>query len=196
MTQEECEEVWRRVAKLTSAPVSQADMFALPELRTLGGVHQIDGHVHEPVVVVGKESVVAGRGVRIDSFVKIEGGLGCVLGAYSHIPAFAYLNIGGGALWVGEHAAICNSVRIVTGSNTMQGWSMSAASPREMQVVDRSFVFVGARTFIGTGAIVLPGVRIGEGAVVGAGSIVAHDVEPWTVVMGTPARYLRHREMT
>ncbi len=47
------------------------------------------------------------------------------------------------------------------------------------------------QAFIGVGAVLLPGVRIGRGAVVGAGSIVTKDVEPWTLVMGAPARFVR-----
>ena len=46
-----------------------------------------------------------------------------------------------------------------------------------------------------TGAIVLPGVTIGEGAVVAAGSVVTKDVEPWTVVGGNPARFIKKREL-
>jgi sugar O-acyltransferase (sialic acid O-acetyltransferase NeuD family) len=44
-----------------------------------------------------------------------------------------------------------------------------------------------------TGAVVLPRVRIGEGAVVGAGAVVLDDVEPWSVVVGNPARAIGRR---
>jgi carbonic anhydrase/acetyltransferase-like protein (isoleucine patch superfamily) len=44
-------------------------------------------------------------------------------------------------------------------------------------------------------SIVLPGVTIGEGAVVGAGSVVTKDVEPWTVVGGNPAKFIKKREL-
>ncbi len=47
--------------------------------------------------------------------------------------------------------------------------------------------------WIGTRAMVLPGVRIGEGAVVGAGSVVTADVDPYTIVAGVPAAVLRKR---
>ena len=49
--------------------------------------------------------------------------------------------------------------------------------------------WVAARAFIG------PGVTIGEGAVVGACAVVTKDVEPWTVVAGNPARFIKKREM-
>jgi acetyltransferase-like isoleucine patch superfamily enzyme len=45
--------------------------------------------------------------------------------------------------------------------------------------------------WIGSGAVILPGVRIGRGAVVGANSVVTEDVPPLTVVAGLPARPIR-----
>lgn len=47
---------------------------------------------------------------------------------------------------------------------------------------------IGARARIGGGALLLPGVRIGEDSVVGAGSVVTHDVRPTACVMGVPAK--------
>lgn len=52
-------------------------------------------------------------------------------------------------------------------------------------------IVVEEDVWIGAGAIIFPGVRIGRGAVLGAGSVVKNDVDPWTVVAGTPARRLR-----
>jgi maltose O-acetyltransferase len=46
---------------------------------------------------------------------------------------------------------------------------------------------------VGTRALILPGVTIGEGAVVAAGAVVTRDVEPYTIVGGVPARFLRQR---
>ena len=52
---------------------------------------------------------------------------------------------------------------------------------------------IGADAFIGVRALVLPGVRVGEGAVVGAGSVAARDVPAWTVGAGNPWRPFRER---
>ena len=54
---------------------------------------------------------------------------------------------------------------------------------------------MGDYVSIGARAIVLPGVTIGEGAVVGAGAVVTKDVEPFTVVGGNPAKFIKKREL-
>jgi putative colanic acid biosynthesis acetyltransferase WcaF len=55
-------------------------------------------------------------------------------------------------------------------------------------------IVVGADAFVGARAFVLPGVTIGDGAVVGACALVSKDVEPWTVVGGNPAKVIGSRQ--
>ena len=52
-------------------------------------------------------------------------------------------------------------------------------------------VTIGDKAWIGLNVLILKGVTVGEGAIVGAGSVVTHDVEPWTIVAGNPARVIR-----
>lgn len=48
--------------------------------------------------------------------------------------------------------------------------------------------------WIGTRVIILPGVHVGTGSVIGAGSVVTHDVEPYSIVGGNPAKLIRYRK--
>ena len=52
---------------------------------------------------------------------------------------------------------------------------------------------IGSDVWIGRNAIILPGLKIGDGAVVGAGSVVTKDVPPYAIVAGNPARIIRLR---
>jgi len=55
----------------------------------------------------------------------------------------------------------------------------------------RTDTYIGERCFIGARALILPGVRVGDGSIVGAGSVVTRDVPPATIVAGNPAKVLR-----
>lgn len=50
---------------------------------------------------------------------------------------------------------------------------------------------IGNRVWLGSGVIVLPGVEIGDGSIVGAGSVVTRDIPPMSVAVGNPCRVVR-----
>ena len=66
--------------------------------------------------------------------------------------------------------------------------------PQSPEFADRGGdVIIGDRVWIGYRAIILPGIQIGEGAVVGAGAVVTRDVEAFAIVAGNPARKIGMR---
>lgn len=74
---------------------------------------------------------------------------------------------------------------------TLEGWRMAAPSPADMPF--KGDTVVGNDVWIGQNAVILPGVRIGDGAIIGASSVVGSDVDPYTIVAGNPARPIRRR---
>lgn len=67
--------------------------------------------------------------------------------------------------------------------------------PQSSDFADRGGdVIIGDLVWIGYGALILPGVKLGDGAVVGAGAVVTKDVEPFTIVAGSPARKIGERK--
>ena len=76
--------------------------------------------------------------------------------------------------------------------------STHSGLPNDVPIIETNLtirpVRIRAWSDIGVNAVVLPGVTIGKGAIVGAGAVVAEDVEPFTIVAGVPARLLRRRE--
>ena len=145
-----------------------------------------DGSESVPNIYIGAHS-------RIDSQAKIEGGLGVKIGTHVHIASYAHLNIGGGELIIGDGAACASGVRVITGGNAPDAISCSAVAPIEQQVLHRRKVVIERNACLYAGVLVMPGVVIGEGARVMPGSVVTHNVPPFEIWRGTPARFLRNR---
>jgi phosphonate metabolism protein (transferase hexapeptide repeat family) len=107
---------------------------------------------------------------------------------------------------IGKFCSIASHVRINPGNHPMERASQShityrasAYWPGEADEVAffarrRALpVSIGHDVWIGHGAVILPGRRIGTGAVVGAGTILTRDVAPYTIVVGNPGRVVRRR---
>ncbi len=109
---------------------------------------------------------------------------------------------------IGDHSVInfgClldgRKYEIVTGNHVSIGPEAALLTlghdPHSPDFADRGGpVTVGDYAWIGYRAIILPGLTLGEGAVVGAGAVVTRDVEPWTIVAGNPAKPIGKREPT
>ncbi|HWR58755.1 MAG TPA: acyltransferase [Thermodesulfovibrionales bacterium] len=88
------------------------------------------------------------------------------------------------SLSIGDNVNISNQVYIQTATHDPR-------SPEFKYIVGP--VVIHDHAWIGARAIILPGVTIGEGAVVGAGSVVTKDIMPYTIVAGVPARIIGQR---
>ncbi len=87
-------------------------------------------------------------------------------------------------LRIGNNVSIAGEVRIYTMQHDIDDPDFAEV---EEDVVIEDYVVIGTRVTI------LPGVRIGKGAVVASGAVVTRDVEPYTVVGGVPAQFIRNR---
>lgn len=74
---------------------------------------------------------------------------------------------------------------------TLEGWKMNPLSPADLPL--KGDTVVGNDVWIGQNAVILPGVHIGDGAIIGANSVVGSDVEAYTIVAGNPAKLLKKR---
>lgn len=117
-----------------------------------------------PVYISPLSNVQVGRNVAISAFV--------------HIIANARVSIG-------DNSIIASAVQITTSTHDYR------TRPYRSKRVDAP-VTIGRNVWIGAGAVILPGVTLGDDCVVGAGSIVTRDVAPATVVAGNPARVIRN----
>ena len=98
---------------------------------------------------------------------------------------------GQGGLKIGEGCAIASGVSIYSQTNQYDAQPGVAIIQQGTRYAK---VEIGDDVWIGAGAVIVPGVCIGNHAVVGAGSVVTRNVETATVVVGSPARPIKKRE--
>ncbi len=142
-----------------------------------------------------------GRDVRIFSFVNLYG---CSIGDDSKIGAFCEIQknvVVGRNVKISSHTFVCEGV--VIEDEVFIGHNVSFINDRFPRAVTHTGelqteadwkvipTVVKRGASIGTSSTILCGIVIGEGAIVGAGSVVTKDVAPWTIVAGNPARFKR-----
>ncbi len=73
----------------------------------------------------------------------------------------------------------------------LEGWNMNPPAQADLPL--KGDTVIDNDVWIGQNAVILPGVHIGDGAIIGANSVVGSDIEPYTIVIGNPAMVLRKR---
>lgn len=147
----------------------------------------------EPTTLIDKEKFSFGKNVIISEYCHIYGGLGVSIGDFVHISANVCVG-GGGKLTIGNFVNISAGAHLITGTDSAKGDALvGAAVHSDLRKVDRGYIVLEDYSWVATGAIIMPNVVVGEGAVVGAGAVVMKDVDSWTVVVGNPARQIKTR---
>lgn len=92
-----------------------------------------------------------------------------------------------GGVTLGDRCVISKGVRLLTHDFSMDRLAERRLGRSDEELVRLAPVEIGDQAFIGIDSIILPGVTVGAGAIVGAGSVVTKDVPPDTIVAGNPA---------
>lgn len=120
-----------------------------------------------------------GKGTAVRRNVEMRSYKNISIGCHTTVNKYALLDGRGGALEIGDCVDIAQEVQIWTLQHDYNSPTYQAVG-ESVRIEDYAW--------IGTRAIILPGVRIGRGAVVAAGAVVTHDVEEYTIVGGVPAK--------
>ena len=110
----------------------------------------------------------------------------------------------GDKLIIGKFCQIADGVEfIMNGANhqmnavstfpfyTLEGWNMNPPALSELPL--KGDTVIDNDVWIGQNAVILPGVHIGDGAIIGANSVVGSDISPYTIAAGNPVRVIRKR---
>ena len=117
------------------------------------------------------------------------------MGDYIHIaPSVSIIGGAPARLTMGNFTNIGSGGRIVCASDDFSQGLISPVVPIEHRtVINKPIIFEDFAT-LGVNCTVLPGVRLAEGTIVGANSVVTKDTEPWMIYAGSPARPIKIRE--
>nr|UXE45423.1 putative acetyltransferase [uncultured bacterium] len=155
--------------------------------------------IRKPMMIIGPDCMELGHGISIregarleiyrassDSKPLLRIGSNTNIEQNVHIVCHNYIEIG-------KDVSITSNCAIVDTTHPFDNIS-EETKVGEHVVDDRKTVQIGDGSFLGIGSIVLPGVRIGRKAIIGAHSVLTSDVPDYGVVAGVPARFLRFVE--
>lgn len=152
-----------------------------------------DVRVSNQAVIVRPELVEIGDHVAIDMWVYLS--TQAVIGNYIHIAPSVSIIGGAPALLIMEDFTnIGSGGRIVCATDDFMQGLISPVVPLEHRTVINKPVTFKRYATLGVNCTVLPGVTLGEGCIVGAGSVVTRDTKPWTVYAGSPAKPIKPRD--
>lgn len=149
----------------------------------------------KPMRIIGKRKIFIGNHCAILHHARMEtisrwkaeelNGSICI-GDYTSIEQNCHI-IAADKLEIGDHTVISAFVYIADCGHSIDDTTKSVME----QPLFVKKTKIGAYCFIGIGAKIMPGVEIGDHAVVGAGTVVTKDVPPYTMVVGTPAKIIK-----
>jgi len=113
-----------------------------------------------------------------------------VVGENSYIGEQNNIRASGGRIVIGKNCLISQQVSIIVANHLYGKDEIIKSQPWNET---NNYVIIGDDVWVGCGAQIMPGVRIGAGAIVAAGSVVTKDVEPYSIVAGVPAKKLSSR---
>lgn len=119
----------------------------------------------------------------------IQGSGKMVWGDGSFCCAFCVIGVNE-RIYIGQHVMIAHAVSIRDTDHAFENISI----PMQQQGIVTAPIYIEDDVWIGHGATILKGVRIGKGAIIAAGAVVTKDVEPYTIVGGVPAKFIRGRK--
>jgi galactoside O-acetyltransferase len=171
-------------------------IYTVLELGDLGIRVGKNPSIDRSVIFFDPERIVIGHNVRIDCWSILSAGQeGISIGRNVHIGASSFVFGGGGQVILSDFSGLSARVSLFTATDDYsEGYLTNPTVPEDYKKIRRGPIILGPHALIGTGSVVLPGVRLARGCSVGAMSLVHTDVGEYEVVFGAPFRVIGRRD--
>ncbi len=156
------------------------------------------------------KGIKLGKNIKFEGLVEISGGKRIKIGNNVRFGSGVIISAGidaevviGDNTYIGTHTIIIVNKCIIIGKDCLISPfnyiidSNHGISPEELirkQPYDVEPIIIGNDVWIGVGCAILKGVKIGDGAVIGAGAVVTKDIPAYSIAVGVPAKVIRRRE--
>lgn len=149
--------------------------------------------IDSSVRLIGVENISIGSKVRIDAGTIIIATGPVSIGSWVHVAANCYLE-GRAGIVLDDFSGLSSYVSLHSASDDFSGRSLTNPTvPEAYKTLKEGMIRLCRHVIVGAKATILPGVEVGEGAVVGAHSLVRKSIAPWTINTGSPSRQIGQR---
>lgn len=159
--------------------VGKGVLFFRP-VEIIGGKYIIIGNMTN----IGKNSIISAWAKTERPLPLITIGANCDFGQYNHITCTNNIEIGNGVL-TGRWVTIADNGH---GDNSLKHMK---ERPADRPLYSKGPIIIGDNVWIGDKSTILSGVTIGEGSIIAANSVVTHDIPPFCIAAGCPAKVIK-----
>lgn len=151
--------------------------------------------ISDKASIYGFDRIAIGDNVRIDDFCVLSAGIGGIdIGSHVHIAVYTSI-IGAGKVVIEDFCNLSSRVSIYSSNDDYSGETLTNPTvPDEYKNVKHAPVYLGKHVIVGSGTVILPGLRLEEGVAVGALSLVTKNCEAFGIYAGNPARRIKERK--
>lgn len=174
--------------------------------KLIPGINFMGENVREQLKFCGKDvrlyplcKIIRAKNTELDNNcqifdnVFIDAGKELKIGKYSTLTWFVLIE-GGAKTHIGDRVFVGPGSKILTSTYKLNGCYSIEHLPDECRGTEYGDITIKDDAYIGANCTIMPGVTIGEGAVVGANALVNKDLEPWGIYVGTPCKKIGTRE--
>jgi dTDP-4-amino-4,6-dideoxy-D-glucose acyltransferase len=169
--------------------------YTKEELLTLGIASVGENvQVSRKCSMYGASRISFGNNVRIDDFCVLSAGSGGIsIGSFVHIAVFSSIQ-GEGPIVLKDFVGLSSRVSVYSSNDDYFGTYLSNPTvPAQFTGIQSGPVTIGKHVLVGSGSVILPNVNVGNGAVVGALSLIQENCEEFYIYKGNPAKKLLKR---